>query len=158
MDQLSIEQKIEALRELKREKNRRAQEARKRAYDHTIARFGSIPVLVLDGPDKDAQRKRFLTERGNPAHWIEHEVVDPPPVIEPPSTVYAPDHASARDVTPPRRPPMPPPAPPPLPIEPPRNRALEAREAEQRRMRRFMDDDWKPHDGPLRYPRGRNGW
>ena len=90
--------------------------------------------------------------------WIEIEIVDPPPIIELPGMQYAPDHSDALDVTPPRHPPMPPPAPPPLPIEPPRNRALEARLAEERRMRRFMDDDWKPHDGPLRYPRGRNGW
>jgi len=86
--------------------------------------------------------------------WIEIEIVDPPPIIELPGMQYAPDHSDALDVTPPRHPPMPPP----LPIEPPRNRALEARLAEERRMRRFMDDDWKPHDGPLRYPRGRNGW
>jgi hypothetical protein len=153
---VDIEQKIQALRELQREKERRAQEAQKRAYDHTIARFGSIPTLVLDGADKDAQRKRFLTERGNPAYWIEHEIIDPTPAIELPGEQFG--QPIAQDVTPPWRPPMPPPTAPPLPIEPPRNRALEARLAEERRMRRFMDDDWKPHDGPLRYPRGRSGW
>ena len=87
-------------------------------------------------------------------NWMAVEIIDPPPVVELPGMQYAPDHSDALDVTPPRHPPMPPP----LPIEPPRNRALEARLAEERRMRRFMDDDWKPHDGPLRYPRGRNGW
>ena len=91
-------------------------------------------------------------------NWMAVEIIDPPPVVELPGMQNAPDHSDALDVTPPRHPPMPPPAPPPLPIEPPRNRALKARLAEERRMRRFMDDDWKPHDGPLRYPRGRNGW
>jgi hypothetical protein len=92
-------------------------------------------------------------------NWIVHEILDPPPAIELPGMQYAADHADAIDITPPPRPSMPPTAAPPLPIEPPRNRALEARLAEQRRMRRFMDDDWKPHDGPLRYPRGnRQGW
>jgi hypothetical protein len=97
-----------------------------------------------------------------PRHEVmELYVIDPDPIIEPPGT-YTADHSNAVDVTPPRRGPPPPPAasePSPPPIDPPRNRALEAHAAEQRRIRRFMDDDWKPHDGPLRYPRGsKNGW
>lgn len=45
--------------------------------------------------------------------WGVLEVLDPPPIVEPPSAQYTADHADARDVTPPPRPPMPPPSPPP---------------------------------------------
>jgi hypothetical protein len=90
--------------------------------------------------------------------WMQLEVVAPEPVVEAPAEQYT-DHSDAVDVTPPRRQTSPPPPEPPLPqIEPPRNRALEAYQAEQRRFQRFTDDDWKPSEGALRYPRGRYGW
>ena len=48
------------------------------AYDRTIRARGSIPRIVLDEPDKDAQRKRLLAELGNPEYWIERPIIDPP--------------------------------------------------------------------------------
>ena len=104
--------------------------------------------------------------------WMELEVIDPKPAVEPPGMQYAPDHADAVDVTPPRRPP---PSPPPrasrslppapgagaLSADPARmNIPPRVLDAEQRRTRNFYDDDWgDPKDHPLRYPRGnRNGW
>jgi hypothetical protein len=86
--------------------------------------------------------------------WMQIEFIEPLPQVELPAEQW--EQPDAIDVTPRRRPPSPPPDPPP--IEPPRNRVLEAHLNEKRRVQRFMDDDWKPHDGPLRYPRGRNGW
>jgi hypothetical protein len=96
--------------------------------------------------------------------WIELEVVDPEPTIELPGMQYAPDHADARDVTPPWRPPLPPPSPPP-PRDTPKtysNAGVPAPvlEAELKRLDRFLSGDWgDPASYPLRYPRGnRNGW
>jgi hypothetical protein len=95
--------------------------------------------------------------------WMEIEVIDPPPVIELPGTMYAPDHGQTVDVTPspPRRLPMPPPSPPPArPIvnnnagTPPQ---IHARALKQ--LENFESDLYDPADAPLRYPRGnRNGW
>ena len=104
--------------------------------------------------------------------WMELEVIDPKPAVEPPGMQYAPDHADAVDVTPPWRPP---PSPPPrasrslppapgagaLSADPARmNIPPSIYSAEQRRTRRFQDDEWgSPAEHPLRYPRGnRNGW
>jgi hypothetical protein len=96
--------------------------------------------------------------------WLEIEVIDPAPTIEPPGMQYAPDHADAVDVTPP---PSPPPStarslPPPPGSVDPRNVSIPPaiHSAEQRRTQRFNDDDWgSPQDHPLRYPRGnRTGW
>jgi hypothetical protein len=60
--------------ELLAESNRRVGEAMAR----TIRDRGSIPRIVLDEPDKDAQRKRLLAELGNPEFWIERPIIDPP--------------------------------------------------------------------------------
>src|SRR5215467_10547540 len=51
--------------------------------------------------------------------WMELEVIDPKPAVEPPGMQYAPDHADAVDVTPP--PYRPPPSPPPRGQPDPRN-------------------------------------
>jgi hypothetical protein len=48
------------------------------AYNRTIRDRGSIPRIVLDEPDKDAQRKRLLAELGQPEYWIERRIIDPP--------------------------------------------------------------------------------
>jgi hypothetical protein len=105
--------------------------------------------------------------------WILHIVVDPKPQVELPSEQYAPDHADAVDVTPPpyRPPASPPPSsarsllPPPgagaLSADPARmNIPARIHDAEQRRTRRFQDDEWgDPTGWPIRYPRGnRSGW
>jgi hypothetical protein len=37
-----------------------------------------------------------------------------------------------------------------------RGRFATARAVQQ--LSRFINGDWDPKDGPLRYPRGRNGW
>ena len=97
------------------------------------------------------------------------EVIDPAPVVE--VHPYAPDHIDAVDVTPRRPPPSPPPSSarslPPAPgagalsVDPARmNIPARIHDAEQRRTRRFQDDEWgSPAEHPLRYPRGnRNGW
>jgi hypothetical protein len=47
-------------RELREEKQRRKREATGRAYDATMLRLGEIPHVVLDEPDKDAQRKTAI--------------------------------------------------------------------------------------------------
>jgi hypothetical protein len=91
--------------------------------------------------------------------WGQIEFIDPLPQIELPSEQW--EQPAAIDVTPPHpRRSSPPPAsePPPPPIEPPRNRVLEAHLNGKRRVQRFMDDDWRPSEGALRYPRGRYGW
>jgi hypothetical protein len=103
--------------------------------------------------------------------WIVYEIIDPKPAVEPPGEQYAPDHAAARDVTPPPyRPPSPPRSParslPPAPgagalsADPARmNIPRDVHAAERRRTQRFNDDDWgSPQDHPIRYPRGRTGW
>jgi len=101
--------------------------------------------------------------------WMLVEVIDPAPVVE--VHPYAPDHIDAVDVTPRRPPPSPPPSSarslPPAPgagalsVDPARmNIPARIHDAEQRRTRRFQDDEWgSPAEHPLRYPRGnRNGW
>jgi hypothetical protein len=91
--------------------------------------------------------------------WMELEVVDPPPQVELPAAQW--DQPDTRVVVspPPYRPPMPPAPPPPEPWLPSRkDRIIETHNAIKRREKQFHDGDWKPHDGALRYPRGRNGW
>ena len=102
--------------------------------------------------------------------WMEIEVIDPPPTVE--THPYAPDHIDAVDVTP-FRPQMPSPPPskarslPPAPgagalsADPARmNISARIHDTDQRRTRRFQDDEWgSPAEHPLRYPRGnRSGW
>jgi hypothetical protein len=81
-DPAAIKQKLDALRELKREREKRDQEARARDYEDTIAERGAIPVIVLDGLYHGEQRERLLAELGYPKFWIECAVVDPPPAPE----------------------------------------------------------------------------
>ena len=153
--------------ELERERERRK-----------VADTRPVPTaLPVDGETFELAAKRAVTEHLS-AHpnapkavrdyrWVEFVVLDPPPAIELPAEQYAPDHADAVDVTPPmpRRPPAArAPAPAPPPIEPwsrttRADRIAENHAAEKRRFERFRDDDWKPGEGMLRYPRGnRNGW
>jgi len=101
--------------------------------------------------------------------WIVYKIIDPKPAVE--THPYAPDHVDAVDVTPRSPPPSPPPSSarslPPAPgagalsVDPARmNIPARIHDAEQRRTRRFQDDEWgSPAEHPLRYPRGnRNGW
>jgi len=48
------------------------------AYERTVQERGTIPSIILDEPDKDAQEARLLAELGNPAFVIAHVIVEPP--------------------------------------------------------------------------------
>ena len=57
------------------------------AYERTVQERGTIPSIILDEPDKDAQEARLLAELGNPAFVIAHVIVEPPERKEEPSPV-----------------------------------------------------------------------
>jgi hypothetical protein len=142
-----------------------------------------LQALVGDDETDDQSMQRSLAEhlKEHPTdpksvhayQWMLLEPLDPPPIVEPPDELYAPDHDHAVDVTPaPFRPPMPSPprsarSPPPAPgagalsVDPARmNIPARIHDAEQRRTRNFNDDTWgDPAGWPIRYPRGnRSGW
>jgi hypothetical protein len=87
---------------------------------------GTLPMLIAiprDGETLQAAKQRalyaYLSEHPDAPknvsayNWIEGEVLDPEPTIEPPSVQYTADHRDAVAVTP--RPLPPPPSPPPAP-------------------------------------------
>ena len=82
------------------ERDKRQRDADTRAYTDTIAAHGMIPRVILDEPDQDAQRKRLLTEQGDPACWTERVIITPPPAVELPGAIR--DNPQLRDVTPPK--------------------------------------------------------
>jgi hypothetical protein len=158
------------LAELERERTRRVETGR-----WTKATLPMLMAVPQAGETLHAAQQRalygYLAEHPDAPknvsayEWMEIEVIDPPPVIEPPGMAYAPDHADARDVSPPPRPPMPPPSPPPAPRDEPltySNAGIPRREHERelRRLDRFHSGDWEsPEHHPIRYPRGnRGGW
>ena len=130
----------------------------------------TIPMQIVDrGETVSAANPLIPWGRDYPPELIELHIVNPAPTVE--THPYAPDHADARDVTPPPyRPPMPPSSArslPPAPgagalsVDPARmNIPARIHDAEQRRTRNFNDDTWgDPSDWPIRYPRGnRSGW
>jgi hypothetical protein len=71
----TLRNKIEALRELRREKAKRKAEAAAQAYANTVAARGEIPRLFLDG-DNDEQRRRALAEHDDPEYWIERVFIE----------------------------------------------------------------------------------
>jgi hypothetical protein len=93
-----VRQKLDALRQLQAEKAKREQESRDRDYVRTIKDRGELPRIILDGPDKDAQRDRLLAELDDPEFHIERVVIDPKPIVEPPGAIW--DNSKMRDVTP----------------------------------------------------------
>jgi hypothetical protein len=74
----NTQQKLAALKELLAEKQKRERESTLHAYEATMARYGMIPFVVIDGPDADAQRERELANYTEAEHWVELQFVDPP--------------------------------------------------------------------------------
>jgi len=66
-----------------------------------IAQQRALYAYLADHPDAPKAVAAY--------DWMELEVIDPKPAVEPPGMQYAPDHADALDVTPRRPPPSPPP-------------------------------------------------
>jgi hypothetical protein len=46
-----------------------------RACEQTMQERGKIPRIILDEPDKDAQRARLLADLNQPEYWIEREII-----------------------------------------------------------------------------------
>jgi hypothetical protein len=95
IDKQELRQKLDALRELLREKERREQAAHDCAYANTIAertRSGfwcvsmKTPAIIIHEitidptlPEpEDVQRERQLAELRDPKYWVERVIVDPP--------------------------------------------------------------------------------
>jgi len=94
-DKRAIAQKIEALKELQAEKQRRSQEASAVAHAATIAKRGEIPRLVLNEPDQDAQRARLLADLDGPEFWIERGIISQPQRKEEPLPIPSPPVAKS---------------------------------------------------------------
>jgi len=155
-DGRTIADKLSALRELQAEKQKREQEASAVAYQRTIAERGTIPWLILDEPDKDAQLARLLAELGNPEFCIAHTIVaapeyqeEPPPPSSPAQKQWV-DQSVARPEAA-------------MPSAPPKGRnnagvppEIYAREV--KRLSNFLDGDFDPNDLPIGAPIVRKGW
>ena len=87
-DKEMVRQKLDVLRQLQAEKAKREQESSDRDYVRTIKDRGELPRIILDGPDKDAQRDRLLAELDDPEFHIERVVIDPNPIVEPPGVMW----------------------------------------------------------------------